>query len=294
METEQIEKMKKLIRKIKITKDNRQEIKDIKNLMKDEEYDEALEILQNLNIRGKLELKDDANDDEIDEESERNLDENEDDSYYDDEEQDGEFENIDDDEYDDEEEKKEESLYPEELSNPELEEAYISMLLVNPKAISMYYILYEDCYFENQELLNLYKSILFTEGEAYAPQIAKDNYNFAKENAETYNQKNILKEKGKSGNYDFEKTYVELMKLFAIRKSYLRSPIQETKNRIMDIMNYELYDKMTIQEVKDAIEQITATEKFKRAVLSNDITNFLITGESNLSNRISITISNIK
>ena len=60
METEQIEKMKKLIRKIKITKDNRQEIKDIKNLMKDEEYDEALEILQNLNIRGKLELKDDA------------------------------------------------------------------------------------------------------------------------------------------------------------------------------------------------------------------------------------------
>ena len=258
METEQIEKMKKLIRKIKITKDNRQEIKDIKNLMKDEEYDEALEILQNLNIKGKLELKDDANDDEIDEESERNLDENEDDSYYDDEEQDGEFENIDDDEYDefenidddeydDEEEKKEESLYPEELSNPELEEAYISMLLVNPKAISMYYILYEDCYFENQELLNLYKSILFTEGEAYAPQIAKDNYNFAKENAETYNQKNILKEKGKSGNYDFEKTYVELMKLFAIRKSYLRSPIQETKNRIMDIMHYELYDKISKQ-----------------------------------------------
>ena len=84
------------------------------------------------------------------------------------------------------------------------------------------------------------------------------------------------------------------MKLFAIRKSYLRRPIQETKNRIMDIMHYELYDKMTIQEVKDAIEQITATEKFKRAVLSNDITNFLITGESNLSNRISITISNIK
>ena len=38
----------------------------------------------------------------------------------------------------------------------------------------MYYIVHEDCYFESDELLNLYKSILFKEGEAYAPQIAKE------------------------------------------------------------------------------------------------------------------------
>ena len=148
----------------------------------------------------------------------------------------------------------------------------------------MQILLFNDCYFEDDELLNLYKSVLFTEGEAYAPQIAKDGYNFAKENAETYNQKKILKEKGKEETRSFEKVYVELLKLFEIRKNYLRNPIQETKDRIVDILKYELYDQMTIQEVKNAIEQITVTQKFKRGVLCNNTTKFLINGDSNLSN----------
>ena len=42
------------------------------------------------------------------------------------------------------------------------------------------------------------------------------------------------------------------------------NPIKETQQRIIDIVNYQLYDIMTIQEVKDAIEQINATEKFRR------------------------------
>lgn len=264
MEAEKIEKMRELLDRIEITKENEEDIKIVRQLMKEEEYEEALQMLQELNIKGKLNLKDE------DDEQQNDM-------------------------IDDEEENEEDkSLYPEELINEELEENYISLLLANPKAISMYYILYEDCYFENEELLNIYKSVLFTEGESYAPQVAKDNFNFAKENAETYNQKNMLKEKGKSENHDFEKVYVNLRKLFEIRKNYLRNPIQETKDRIVDILDYELYDKMTIQEVKDAIEQITATEKFKRAVLSDNITDFLITGENNLSNRTRITISYIK
>lgn len=263
MESEKIEKIIDLVDRIEVTKENEKDIKIVRQLIKEDEYEEVLQMLQELNIKGKLSLKDEENqDDAIDEEVDIN--------------------------------EEDESLYPEELLNEELEEIYISLLLANPKAISMYYILYEDCYFEDEELLNIYKSILFTEGEAYAPQAAKDNFNFAKENAETYNQKNILKEKGKSENHNFEKVYVNLRKLFEIRKNYLRNPIQETKDRIVDILEYELYDKMTIQEVKDAIEQITATEKFKRAVLSNNITNFLITGENNLSNRTSTTISYIK
>ena len=51
----------------------------------------------------------------------------------------------------------------------------------------------------------------------------------------------------------------------------------------MDVLKYELYDQMTIQEVKDAIVQITTTEKFKRAVLSNNITDFLLTGDNSLT-----------
>ena len=50
-------------------------------------------------------------------------------------------------------------LYPEKLKDNELEETYIGMLLNNPKAMSMYYILFDDCYFENPEFLNMYKSI---------------------------------------------------------------------------------------------------------------------------------------
>lgn len=256
MDSEKIEKMADLIERVEITKDNEKDIKIVKQLMKQEEYEEVLQMLQELNAKGKLTLKEDE---EEENEMISELEEDED-----------------------------KSLYPEELIDEDLEETYISLLLANPKAISMFYILFENCYFENNDLLNLYKSVLFTEGEAYAPQVAKDGYNFAKENVETYNQKNILKEKGKMETRSFEKIYVELIKLFEIRKHYLRNPIQETKDRIVDILKYELYDKMTIQEVKDAIEQITVTQKFKRGVLCNNTTKFLITGESNLSNGLEL------
>ena len=252
MDDEKIEKMKDLLDKVEITRDNEKDIKIVKQLMKQEEYEEVLQMLQELNSKGKLTLKEE-------EESEFIV-----------------------------EQEEEVNIYPEELINEDLEETYMSLLLANPKAISMFYILFEDCYFENQDLLNLYKSVLFTEGEAFAPQIAKDGYNFARENAETYNQKKILRERGKEDKSNFEKIYVELLKLFQIRKSYLRNPIQETKDRIVDILKYELYDKMTIQEVKDAIEQITVTQKFKRGILCNNTTKFLINGDSNLSNGLSL------
>lgn len=256
MDNEKIEKMKDLIERIEITKENQKDIKIVKQLMKQEEYEEVLQMLQELNAKGKLIL---INEEEDDDDSEFIANTEED-----------------------------EKIYPDELSNEDLEETYMSLLIANPKAISMFYILFNDCYFEDDELLNLYKSVLFTEGEAYAPQIAKDGYNFAKENAETYNQKKILKEKGKEETRSFEKVYVELLKLFEIRKNYLKNPIQETKDRIVDILKYELYDQMTIQEVKNAIEQITVTQKFKRGVLCNNTTKFLINGDSNLSNGLEL------
>ena len=253
MEKDFEEKIKDLVKNLEITDENAEDIRYMKKLIKLEDYDEVLKILQNLNNEGKIKLLEEKKDESI------------------------ENENV-----------QEENVYPDMLSNPKLEETYISLLLANPKAISMYYILFEDSFFENEDFLNIYKSILFTEGEAYAPQIAKDNYNFAKETPNIYNHKEMLKEEGKNSRRDFEKVYVELRKLFEIRKNYLRNPIQETKAKIVDILHYELYDKMTIQEVKDAIEQITATEKFKRAVISNNITDFLLSGDNNLSNGLNL------
>ena len=178
--------------------------------------------------------------------------------------------------------------YPEELASDTLEKIFIGILLNEVKDISMYYFLHDDCYFVNEDYLNIYKQILFTDGEKYAPGVAKEGFNFGKESQKLIELRNDLKYEYAITRLNMEKVYVELRKLFEIRKNYLRNPIQETKAKIVDILHYELYDKMTIQEVKDAIEQITATEKFKRAVISNNITDFLLSGDNNLSNGLKL------
>ena len=275
MEKNGRESLIELIKRIEITKENKNQINKIKRLIKQNDYIEAINILNQLKDEEKIKLKNIDEIDLIDNEKDE-LEENDDEDLF--------HEEIIPEKIEEEREKKEEnSIYPNELSDEELEERYIGMLLENPKAISMYYILYEDCYFKNDTLLNFYKSILFTEGQAYAPQIAKNGFNFAKEGPEAYQQKNELREKVKRGKYNFEKTYVDLRKLFEIRKNYLSHPIKETQEQIVGILKYELYKQMTIQEVKDAIVQITSTEKFKRAVLSSHITDFLLTGDNSLT-----------
>ena len=77
-----------------------------------------------------------------------------------------------------EREKAEEIVYPKELSDKHLENTYMGLLLENPKSIARYYFLFKDCYFEDKKILNIYKSILFSEGASYAPEIAKEGFNF--------------------------------------------------------------------------------------------------------------------
>ena len=257
MENSGIESLVDLIERIEINEENREQIKEIKKFMEEENYVEAIKLLKKLKSEEKIKLK------EIKEPKEKVFEE--------------EFIP------EDEETEENEQIYPKRLLNKKLEEKYIGLLLENPKAISMYYILHEDCYFQSEEMLNIYKSVLFTEGQAYAPQIAKNEFNFAKEGTETYKRKVELREEAQKEKYDFEKTYVELRKLFEIRKNYLSNPIKEIQEEIINILDYELYDQMTIQEVKDAIVQITTTEKFKRAVLSRNITNFLLEGDNSLT-----------
>ena len=263
MDNERLESLVNLINRIEVTNENKMQVKEMEELIKQKRYAEIIQILNQLKNDGKIKLKNVVLSDLVHEE--KNADQESKKAKR--------VNNS----------KSEDGIYPSELHNIELEERYIGLLLDNPKAISMYYIVHEDCYFQSDELLNLYKSILFTEGQAYAPQIAKNDFNFAKESPETYKRKIQLKEKIKKGRFDFEKTYVELRKLFEIRKNYLSNPIKETQQQVIDILQYQLYDQMTIQEVKNAIIQITTTEKFKRAVLSSNITNFLLTGDNSLT-----------
>ena len=85
-------------------------------------------------------------------------------------------------------EEKEESvgIYPKQLSNVELEYVYMGLLLNNPKLIVKYYFLYEECFFEDDDILNIYKSVIFTEGGNYTPEIAKKGFNFAQDTEEAY------------------------------------------------------------------------------------------------------------
>lgn len=156
----------------------------------------------------------------------------------------------------DEIEEEKESVYPKQLQNRELEETYIGMLLLNPKLISKFYILHSESFFENPNLLEIYKGILFTEGEQYAPSIAKKDFNFGKITLEINDLKENLKHKVESKKINDEKVYVELKKLLILRKNYLETPIKTIQDKIADIVKYKLYDKMSEEEVEGAVNHV--------------------------------------
>ena len=243
------EKMYQLLKAIPVTKGNREKLEEIKEMLDNDEVEQAVYELKKLQ-----ENKTDEEDEEIE------------DDYL----------------------TEEGQIYPKALINEELEEQYMGLLLNDPKSISMYYFVFEENYFANPEILNLYKSVLFTEGDKYASEKAKRNYNFAKDTKESYQLKLDLKIKAKNEKLDFEKVYVELKKLFILRKSYLEIPIKSIQNKIVDIVNYELYDQMSIEEVESAVNQAQVTAKFKQAVLNEGITEFLTAGENNLAKGLNL------
>lgn len=181
-----------------------------------------------------------------------------------------------------------EGIYPKRLSNKGLERIYIGLLLVDPKLIVKFYFLYENCYFEDKDIENIYKSVLFTEGGAYTSEAAKKGFNFAKDTEKSFQLKNELKREVIDEDYNMEKVYLELSKLFVLRKNYLAIPIQNIQDKVVEIIDYELYDKMSIEEVEDAVVQVNDTEKFKRAVLNQDLTEFLKKGDNNLRNGLAL------
>lgn len=185
------------------------------------------------------------------------------------------------------EEEEDDGAYPPELSNPEFEQTFIGMLLDNPKLISKYYFLYNDCVFEDDKLLNIYKSVLFNEGSKYSSEKAKDKFNFAKDTEESYELKSKLRKMVQDQNINTEKVYDELKKLFILRKAYTETPERNVQEKIVEITNYELYDKMSPEEVQDTIEQVKVTQKFKSSVLSDNLVEFLENGENDLANGLS-------
>ena len=129
---------------------------------------------------------------------------------------------------------KDKEKYPVELQNIELEKVYIGLLLTKPKYIVRYYILFDQCYFESESLLNIYKSILFTEGGNYTPEIAKQKFNFSREVEGIYQQKYYLKQYVAGKNYNMEKVYTDLRKICLLRKKYIEMPIESIQKKIVE------------------------------------------------------------
>ena len=156
MEESKVKKIYEILNNIPVTEKNKDLIEEIREKLLNKEYIEALSKIEELN----------------------NLKEDEEDL----------------DETDEEETEEQNGIYPKKLSNIKLEHIYMGMLLNDPKQIVKYYFKFEECYFEDPAVLNAYKSVLFTEGGAYSSEEAKANFNFARDNEESYKFKMQLKE----------------------------------------------------------------------------------------------------
>ena len=251
---DEIDELSEMLNSIQINKDNIDVVNEAKKYIQKEEYRVALRILKE-----GIDEKDLIKREEPKVESEEETEDEED------------------------EVKKYQNIYPKELRSTIIERQYIGMLLNDLPSISKYYILYDDCYFADLRLLEIYKMILFTDADKYTPVIAKEKFNFANVTEEINALKIEVKQDALGRRYNMEKIYVELRKLFILRKNYLGMPIKDVQNKIVDIINYELYDKMSIEEVESAIVQVTVTKRFKQSILNDNVTDFLIKGENNLT-----------
>ena len=241
-----IDDIYELLRQIPVTKTNKPYIDEIEDLLTQQEYIKALEKMRRLK-----DVTNDENEGEFKLETEKN---------------------------------EEEEIYPEKLNGTQLEYDFIGILLSNPKLIMKYYFLKEICLFKDEQCLNIYKSILFNEGAKYASEKAKDGFNFSKDSEEVYNLKAKLKKQAEEEQKNPEKTYIELRKIFILRKSCLEAPERYIQDKIAEITDYQLYDKMSPEEIEDAIKQVNVTQKFKQSILSRNLVRFLESGENELAN----------
>ena len=171
-----------LLNRIKVTDANRDRIQKIRKYLDESKYQEALEELQILQASGNVAHIDNS---EVKEKEQKIKDRR----------------------------RVEELGYPAELTDTELEKRYIGLLLNDVKQISAYYFLRKDCLFLDKDLFDIYKTVLFTDGEQYAPEIAKEGFNFAKNTDELIELKYHIQVDYESSNYKMEKTYTELKKL---------------------------------------------------------------------------------
>lgn len=182
-------------------------------------------------------------------------------------------------------------LYPDELDNFTLETIYISLLYGTPNAISKFYFEEDICFFSSEIILNLYKSVIFKEGEKHAPPQLKDKFNFPKAISELYDIKCLMQTAPLDKKYNFELIYRELKKLFILKKAYIKAPTHNIQEKILEIKSYIKYKDMSAEEVEAAIKQINVTNRLSQAVLNHDIAKFWLDDQNDLREGIPLPFS---
>ena len=122
MEDEKMKKIYKILDNIPVTDENEELIEDIRNDLENQNYVIALKKIENLAQDVKNKEKENIKKAKKEKEEKNN------------------------------DTKK--SIYPEELSNTELEREYMGLLLQKPEYIIKYYFIFDECYFEDPNVLN--------------------------------------------------------------------------------------------------------------------------------------------
>lgn len=177
--------------------------------------------------------------------------------------------------------------YPDILLNDKLEIAYVGMLHNNPKGIAIYYLDLKDCCFSVPGLYDIYKLVLFREGQAYASEAAKAGFSFPKVTEETPRMIEVCKKyAAQITDMDIEAIYIKIKKLFLLRSGYLLAPTPAIQDRILAIKNYKRYNEMTIDEIDARVKAMSYISSLNDVKINDGATKFLLEGDNNLTNGI--------
>ncbi len=178
--------------------------------------------------------------------------------------------------------------YPDDLVDKELEVIYCGLMHINPKSISRYYLENSECCFSVPNLLDVYKLVIFREGQAYVAEAVKSPFSFPKVKDDTQMHIDTCKQYAEKSGATIEDTFIRIKKLFLLKKAYKVAPTDVIQNKILQIRHYARYDEMTIAEIESRINNLDFLSSIKESVMSEYVTGFLLTGENNLTTGISL------
>lgn len=176
--------------------------------------------------------------------------------------------------------------FPDVLLDDKLEMAYVGLLHNNPKAISTFYIESSECYFTVPGILEVYKLVLFREGQKYAPEVAKAHYNFPKPEDSTYKQAAECKAFASKLNCTVEDVYFMIRKLFILRKNYVLAPTAGIQKKVVEMRLYKKYNEMTVDQINARLSNLGLMTSVKEVVINQGATNFLLEGNNNLKSGV--------